>query len=186
MELAAPDFNLATQDLQGYIYSKRASQPAITLTCKDLESPIPGVVHGSGGKFTVTLAQSHSGAGISFVVQTGNSIAIAVEKICGTFGLTKEQLAEVLGTTRKTIYNWIEGVAPRSNTLVHIHELQMTANEWVKSGLPFPGEQLREPVIEELSLFDLIKKGEKDLILFAGNRLMLRGAKNKPLSDPFA
>ncbi|RUO23918.1 hypothetical protein CWE09_12265 [Aliidiomarina minuta] len=186
MDVAAADFNLDAQDLNGLMFSRRLAQPPITLVQNDLQSSIPGVMHGSGGKFTVTYAQSHSGADVSFVVQQGNSLAIAVEKICETFGLTKDQLAEILGTTRKTIYNWIGGGVPRANTLDRIYELQVAANEWTKNGLSVPNEKLREPVIDELSLFDLLKQVDKDLILFAGNRLTLHGQRGKSLADPFA
>lgn len=186
MDAVAVDTNIDLQDLTGLMFSGRLAQPAISLVHKDVKSPIPGVLHGSGGKFTVTYSQSHSGADISFVVHKGNSLAIAIEKICATFCLTKEQLAETLGTTRKTIYNWIEGRVPRANTLDRIHELQMAANEWTKSGLPVPNENMREPVIGDLSLFELLKQADKSLILFAGNRLSLRGQRGKSLTDPFA
>lgn len=182
------EWNADCPDWQQLNTSYRRMPTSINLVKDDVGYAIPGVLKGSGGTATVSYSQSPSGSNVSFVISKGNSLAVAIEKISTTFGLTKEQLAEVVGSTRKSVYNWMDGSsAPRIATLNRIHELQLTANEWARSGLAKPTELLHTPVLEGQSLFELLRNGaNQNALLFAGTRLSLQHKPARSLADPFA
>jgi transcriptional regulator with XRE-family HTH domain len=182
------EWNNDCPDWQQLNTSYRRMPTSINLIKDEVGYAIPGVLKGSGGTATVSYSQSPSGSNVSFVISKGNSLAVAIETISATFGLTKEQLAEVIGSTRKSIYNWIDGsAAPRVAALNRIHELQLTANEWARSGLAKPTEQLNTPVLDGQSLFELLRNGaNQNALLFAGTRLSLQYKPARSLADPFA
>lgn len=184
----ATEWNADCVDWQQLSTNYRRMPTSINLVKDELGYAIPGVLKGSGGTATVSYSQSPSGAKVSFVISKGNSLAVAIETISATFGLTKEQLADIVGSTRKSIYNWIDGsAAPRTATLNRIHELQLTANEWAKSGLPKPTELLNTPVLEGKTLLELLRNGaNQNTLLFAGTRLSLQHQPARSLADPFA
>ena len=124
------EWNADCPDWQQLNTSYRRMPTSINLVKDELGYAIPGVLKGSGGTATVSYSQSPSGSKVSFVISKGNSLAVAIETISATFGLTKEQLADIVGSTRKSFYNWIDGsAAPRTATLNRLHELQLTTNE---------------------------------------------------------
>ena len=145
---------------------------------------------GSGG--TVTTLQPSSLSGTHTIVGIGSSknLKVAVDEVCKTFGLTKDDLAEVLNIqSRKTLYNWVNGEAvPRKLTMNRLFDLLMVAKAWRSSGLTVRKEQLKEPILGDRTVFDLLKQPivDKQLILFAGSRLSFNSKSAERLSDPFA
>ena len=114
----------------------------------------------------------------------------AVNEIRSAFGLTKTELAEVCqAQSRKILYDWINGeTAPRKSTISRIYDLLITARSWISSGFTADQELLHQPVIDNQSVFDLLKKSDidKELINFAGSRLHMSVPAHKDLTDPFA
>jgi len=166
--------------------------PAIHLVFpKDEEHKLVfSLYQGSGGEVASLLSSTPSGANTQVRIAPQNKLATAVHEICLAFGLTKDELAQVCQVqSRKTLYNWINGdTRPRKLTMNRVFDLLITARAWLGSGFAADREQLREPVLGNQSLFDLLNQLEidKERILFAGSRLNLRSPEKEEISDPFA
>ncbi len=166
--------------------------PAIHLVLPESESlkQIFSLYQGSGGEVSSLLTITPSGANTQVYTAPENKLAISVNEICQAFGLTKDELAQICNVqSRKTLYNWINGdVKPRKSAMIRVFDLLVTARAWQSSGYAAYKEQLHEPVLGKLSVFDLLNQPaiNQERILFAGSRLnMLSPAKNG-FSDPFA
>lgn len=189
MVVAAADFDMDAQSLHRAMYDGVHNPTAFNRVLNETELNVPGFIRGSGGSVTVYIDQSPSGSDVLIDIARGNSLTKAIEKIIQTFALTKDELARILAVqSRKTIYNWLNGTStPRKAVLDRIHTLQMTANEWKRSGLPSPKGQLHIPLTEGQSIFALLQQGaSKELLLFAGSRLQQQQAFVSSLPDPFA
>lgn len=107
-----------------------------------------------------------------------------------TFDLNYIQLAAVCGLTRKSLYNWQKGSQPRQQTKARVKQLFRAAMDWQYSGFPKPGNSLDIPLMQDKSLYDLLKGSTLNLeeIHFAGSRLSMREkvGKGKRLIDPFS
>lgn len=137
---------------------------------------------------TVDLWFLHNGEGATEPKQV-NRIAVALDRIRRAFGLNISELAPVFGVERRTIYQWYDGTTPRDLRLKRIFSLERAAKSWVEDGFPAPGTQLRVPLVDGRSIFDLLSDDSLDLdaIHFAGSRLHLDSqlSASGPLKDPF-
>jgi hypothetical protein len=99
-----------------------------------------------------------------------------------------DDLAAVCDRTRKTLYNWREGTPPRPSAAQRMFTLYRAARNWRQAGYPFPGPRLREPLLGDHSLYDVLrgKPIDLDAIDFLGSRLAIEVTSEKPLKDPFA
>lgn len=166
----------------------QTSPPAIHLVLEEGSFYQPFVIYrGSGG--IISFSQS-SLSGSNFVsIQPRNRVAESINEICCAFSLTKDQLASVFGVTRKTVYNWIDGVSkPKKLTPKKMYDLLLIAKAWTTSGYTLNSQALLEPVLEDQCLLDLLKQDtlNKEQILFAGSRLNLMQSNDINLVDPFA
>jgi DNA-binding transcriptional regulator YiaG len=119
--------------------------------------------------------------------KTEHSLSTTLDEIADTFALTKDQLADCLLVSRKTIYNWIDGTAsPQHANLNRLYELKLLCKDWQYRKLFINKPQLSEPVVNSKSVMELLKaeKLDRDQILFAGSRLGLENIGQR-LSDPF-
>lgn len=118
-----------------------------------------------------------------------NRVAVALDRIRRTFGLNIVELAQIFGVERKTIYQWQDGATPRDERLRRMFALERAARSWIEDGFPAPGTQLRVPLVDGRSIFDLLSDDPLDLdaIHFAGSRLHLDAqlSASGPLKDPF-
>lgn len=117
-----------------------------------------------------------------------SSLLLNLNVIEHTFGLTKTELAQVLKTTRKTIYNWLaETSTPQKRNLNRIFDLVIVANDWADAGFEVDRVTLHRQVIDGSSVFGLLRDEtiDRERILFAGSRLSLSQSP-QPLADPFA
>jgi transcriptional regulator with XRE-family HTH domain len=147
---------------------------------------------GSGGTWSSFLEQPY-GTYVLFVkdsikpVRGEIPLAIVEDEIRRAFGLTVTELAEVCHTSRKTIYNWREGTAPRSQALTRLFELNRVAKNWLSAGPSLRKEYLRIPLVEGRSLYELLNDDiiDHDAIAFAQSRVMFLFAERTSLQDPF-
>jgi len=152
-----------------------------------------GLYSGSGGTPSAFFITPISGADNVLVeAQTTSSMSLsdALDYILETFILTKVELAEACKVqSRKTLYNWIDGsVEPRAENINRIFNLYMIAQGWREQGFNFSKALLRQPVVDNQSVIDLLKSDElnQNMIVFAGSRLELTSGVSKQLEDPFA
>lgn len=144
---------------------------------------------GSGGEFTNSTDVTPSGANVQVQTAPQNRLAEVIGEIYTAFNLTIEELAQILGVSRKTIYNWMDRkTKPKITSANRIYDLLIVARGWLSSGFSADQELLHKPIIDEMSIFDLLSQSriDKDLIFFAGSRLYMLSPPQDNLSDPFA
>lgn len=122
-------------------------------------------------------------------VVAAGGVARALADIASAFGLNTSQMAEVLGVTRKTIYDWEAGATPRREKLDRIFRLRRVALDWQRSGFHAPGSSLHEAVVGGKSLWELLCADplDPDAIHFGGSRLQLQAeiVRGRVYEDPF-
>lgn len=124
------------------------------------------------------------------MTMVNRGVAADLEVVVRVFGLTTAQLCEVCGNvSRSTVYAWREGVTPRHATLARINKLRCAALNWERSGFGVPGTAMTTPVVQEQSLFDLLRADplNVDAIQFAGGRLAMERemSNRRSFTDPF-
>ena len=137
---------------------------------------------GSGSDTIVQRSVATTAPGSEHTLRT------TLDEIARTFSLTKDQLADCLLVSRKTIYNWIDGTSgPQHANLNRLYELKLLCKDWQYRKLSINRQQLSEPVVNSKSVIELLKaeRLDRDQILFAGSRLGLENI-GKRLADPFA
>lgn len=171
--------------------NKILNPPAIQLVLPEEELQKGFTLYqGSGGSVSSLFSASPTGTNTKIIKESQNSLAAAVDDIGSTFALTKDELAQVLQIqSRKTLYNWINGEAtPRKSAMKRVFRFVTLVKAWRHAGLELDKERLHQPVINNLSIYELLSKPEvdPDLILFAGSRLHLQAQPASSLADPFA
>jgi len=86
----------------------------------------------------------------------------SIEKV---FGLNKSQLASVLKTTRKTIYDWNKGAElTKQEIITRLFTLSEIARSFTDDGMGlYIGKNIRRPVLGRTSLLDLLSVNEFDI-----------------------
>ena len=202
MVLMTPDIQNDQGVSAAEIYHKfnNVSEIHQILSQEDMEQ-LYGLYRGSGGSVSgiyntvfsgannipSTLESEYENSGI--LKNTDNQFANKVNNICSTFSLTKDELSQVCKIkSRKTLYNWIDGTSkPRKSTMGRIFDLSIIAQAWKQSGFTNKSELINTPILDGLSVLDLLTDDvlDKELILFAGSRLNLSSGLEKVLQDPF-
>jgi DNA-binding XRE family transcriptional regulator len=87
-----------------------------------------------------------------------------VASIEKAFGLNRSQLANVLKTTRKTIYDWDKGAElTKREIITRLFTLSEIAQSFTDDGMGlYIGKNIRRPVLGRVSLLDLLSKSEFD------------------------
>ncbi len=198
----APDIQNDQGVSDAQIYHKFNNIPEIhqTLSQEDMEQ-LYGLYQGSGGSISgiyntvfsgsnnipSTLESEYENSGI--LINKDNQFANKINDICATFSLTKTELSQVCKIqSRKTLYNWIDGTSkPRKSTMSRIFDLSIIAQAWKQSGFTNKSELLNTPILDGLSVLDLLteEKIDKERILFTGSRLNLSSTQKK-FEDPFS
>lgn len=168
-----------------------ANPPVIEefLTQEQLEEKY-SLYRGSGGAFTSIFSSSVTGSKTVMVNGPYNKIAAAVDEVCGAFGLTKAEFADLCHIqSRKSLYNWIKGESnPRKATMRRIFDLLTASRAWQHAGFSNNRQQLSQATLDGQSLFDILNqdKIDTDLILFIGSRLKIMPAGKTSIRDPFS
>lgn len=106
-----------------------------------------------------------------------------------TFALTNEQLADVLGSGRKSVHNWMNNSnRPNKTKAKRILTLDNLANLWIDRGYSVDRDILLAQTQSGSSLLEILTKEDldKDLVLFHGASLFLEQESYLELEDPFA
>jgi hypothetical protein len=117
----------------------------------------------------------------------GNSIERIQKTIASTFGITMDDLAYYCGTTRRSLYNWRIGVAPRNKAAKKMFDLYRVAKDWRESGVGIPKAFRYEKSLNGKSLDDLLSEEQIDVeaIAFVRTRFQLELMEEMLLTDPF-
>jgi transcriptional regulator with XRE-family HTH domain len=73
------------------------------------------------------------------------------------FVVSMSDLADILGVTRPTAYAWIEGNEPTLEVITRIHRLSRIADRVKGMNIRRMDKLIHRPIINEESLFDLLK-----------------------------
>lgn len=103
-----------------------------------------------------------------------NALVDKLELIKTVFSMTEFEIAESIGISRKTLFNWKQRKsAPNKIKAQNIFDLYLLAKNWQNFGFKTDSFELELPILGGKSVKDLLKDGKLDSekILFAGNRL---------------
>lgn len=178
-------------DLVNFINIGTLFPPAIhkSLTREEMSERF-GLYQGSGGSLSSIFSTPQTGKYNLKTQDVGlhNPVNSAINKVRIVFGLTQDELGQVLLKTRKTIYNWLDGSSiPHKNSLNRLFYLLTLAEDWEKAGYNAENKNLHTPILDNQSIFSMLSESQldRDKILFSGSRLSLLSEK-KSIKDPFA
>ena len=103
-----------------------------------------------------------------------NALEDKIELIKTVFSMTESEIAQSIGVSRKTLFNWKKREsAPNKEKAQNIFDLYLLAKNWKDAGFTIDSFELQLPVFGDQSIKDLLKEDRLDSekILFAGNRL---------------
>ena len=108
-----------------------------------------------------------------------------INELRSIYSLIDEELASILGTSRKTLHNWVNGNTKpnknKLNRLLHQHKL---AEKWVNNG--YPTATNLDPVDKQKLLSMLEETGiNEDEFLYFGSGIMLSSPAQE-IDNPFA
>ncbi|MCG6267996.1 hypothetical protein [Vibrio furnissii] len=115
--------------------------------------------------------------------------ASKLDSIKHIFALTNEQLADVIGSSRKTVHNWSTSTnRPNRSKAKRILELDSLAKLWISRGFTSDRDVLFVKGQSGSSLLELLSSEnlDKDLIMFHGASMYLDSIGDDELEDPFA
>ena len=118
------------------------------------------------------LGQMNRNSGSSVQVRE-NSRQSQLSIIKSTFGLTDQELADILMVSRKTLHNWEKQGVRKEKDRQRIFELSVISEDWQYNQLPTTRDKLNLAVIELNSVMQMLKEDtlDKERIIFAGRRL---------------
>lgn len=89
------------------------------------------------------------------------------------FALSDEELSNIVGVSRKTLYNWEKQGINKEKDRHRISKLSVIAEDWNYNQLPTAKDQLSKPILGSLSVMQMLmsKELDKEKIIFAGRRL---------------
>jgi hypothetical protein len=189
MELTAPRFSFDGSHRQGSGVAQLFLGASALLTDASGGSSHRLTSDGTGGKAELFALPTILREDRRAVATAAGGVVRALDDIQNAFGLNTSQMGDVLGVTRKTVYDWQAGAAPRRDKLDRLFRLRRAALDWQRSGFHAPGSSLHEALVGGQSLWHLLCTEPLDLdaIHFAGGRLQLRDqvTRGGTLLDPF-
>ncbi len=182
---------LAKEDNLAILQAQSGSGQQLAAIHAPLPSGWTGAIapsEGSGGQMVPELIIETTGSSITLKVVKQDPLAALLNRIEAAFGLTRDELASISRTTRKTIYNWLDGTsAPHKKNQRRLFELDVLATDWANYSYPADRVRLKQPAVDGRSVFELLCEDplDQELVLFAGARVALQRASNV-LADSFA
>ncbi len=146
------------------------------------------LMQGSGGGLYADLFVDATSSLIVISHQDLNPLRAVLNQIQVAFGLGVSDLSKVACTTRMTVHNWIKGSSePQPRNLDRLFELSVLASNWIAAGYTDDRAAIRQPVVDGMSIFELLtnEQLDTDLLLFAGSRLAMAKS-NRSLPNPFS
>lgn len=86
-------------------------------------------------------------------------IALALDRIKSVFGFGISRLAEILGVSRTSVYNWRKGEEPSEKYLNTLKDLSDTAEMFERAEVKITGLLLKRKFLGGKSLIDLVNEG---------------------------
>jgi DNA-binding transcriptional regulator YiaG len=130
-----------------------------------------------------------------FIAQKSTNIStnivnfgLKLSLIKDTFDLTNEQLADVMGSGRKTVHNWMNSSnRPNKTKAKRILELDNITNMWMSRGFTANRDTILLQAQSGSSLIELLadENLDKDLVMFHGSSMYF-DLSYDVLEDPFA
>lgn len=129
---------------------------------------------GTGGNITVrgAVSSQHTApavvAGIARSERTReedsdhpDALAVSeqLDRIKSTLKLTTSDLANTLGVSRPTVYNWAKGAEPSGDALLHLQFLAAEAQKIHSLSLTRPNALLKRPLFDGKSALDILQSG---------------------------
>ncbi len=93
------------------------------------------------------------------------TIVEKLEEIRSSFGVSIASLAEILGASRASVYNWLENETPTERFIQHIDALYEVAHEW-KEKNPYhypPGRLMKQKLADGPSMHERLSREEPDV-----------------------
>ncbi|MGB6824610.1 hypothetical protein [Psychrobacter sp.] len=89
------------------------------------------------------------------------------------FAFSDEELASVMGVSRKTLYNWEKQGISKGKDRQRIFELSIIAEDWEYNKLSTDKEKLSKAILGSTSVMQMLMSEDldKEKIIFAGRRL---------------
>lgn len=129
-------------------------------------------VHSGYSNNTYKLEQISriSGSNISVKKNTRRSQLLVIKEF---FALSDEELSNIVGVSRKTLYNWEKQGVNKEKDRNRISKLSVIAEDWYYNRLPTNKEKLSKAVLGSTSVMQMLMSEELDRekIVFAGRRL---------------
>lgn len=128
---------------------------------------------------TITTITNRSGSTLIGSIEVTDEVTETLpnhlENIKSAFSLTNDDLAKIIGVTRKTLHNWKTGKIGNSEKRQRVFELFMLATDWNKIGFSKNKHDLNQPIVHGKSVVDLLSEENlnREKILFAGSRIAL-------------
>lgn len=121
-------------------------------------------------RYMVDKMSRASGSSINVKYNTRQSQLTTIKEC---FALSDEELANVMGVSRKTLYNWEKQGISKEKNRQRVFELSVIAEDWEFNKLSTSKEDLFTPVLGSLSVMQMLtdKELDREKIIFAGRRL---------------
>ncbi len=193
MGLAAYDVAIDTfcNSSGSSVTSRFISRPAIHLVLSEIEviKRQHSLFQGSGGLLVPHNYNNQSGGSIAVNSTHSTSLINTVHEISSFYGLNKQELAQVLNISRKSLYNLLnEDTETRKVTLDRIFNLLIVTRALKNSGLESFNGHIHKTILGGSSFFNLLTANviDEEKISFAASRLQLIEPASIGLSDPFS
>jgi len=121
-------------------------------------------------RYMVDQMSQASGSSINVKYNTRQS---QLSIIKNNLALNDEELASIIGVSRKTIYNWEKQGINKDKDRQRIFELSAIAEDWNYNQFPTNKRKLSQPVLGSTSVMQMLmdERLDKEKIIFAGRRL---------------
>ena len=121
-------------------------------------------------RYMVDRMSQASGSSINIKYNTRQSQLSTIKEY---FTLSDEELANLVGVSRKTLYNWERQGISKEKDRQRVFELSVIAEDWNYNKLPTDKEKLFTPVLGSTSIMQMLtdKELDREKIIFAGRRL---------------
>lgn len=121
-------------------------------------------------RYVVDKMSRSSGSSINVKYNTRQSQLSTIKEY---LALSDEELANLVGVSRKTLYNWEKQGISKEKDRQRVFELSVIAEDWNYNKLPTDKKKLFTPVLGSTSVMQMLtdKKLDREKIIFAGRRL---------------
>ena len=145
---------------------------------------------GTGGSIATETLEHFPTWGTSYVFEVSSPLHISsvdlrstrehLSNVRATFKFNMTEIAKLFEVTRPTVYNWMSGTEPKSETGKAIARLSRAADSLKNLGVRRIELYVRRPILGDKSLVDMLKLGQptteviSTLVALAGKEAAVR------------